>query len=46
MTRWTVNVTQEKEEMTKKLIGTTLTSFGLTKEQGLMGNGQGVSRGC
>ena len=39
------DVTQGKEVMTKKLMGPTLRPFGLTKEQGLMGNGPGVSRG-
>ena len=39
-------MTQEKEEVTKKLMGAALRSFGLTKEQGLMGNGPGVSHGC
>jgi hypothetical protein len=46
MTGGKPEMTQGKEGMTQKLMCTTLTSFGLTKGQGPIFKGRGVSRGC
>ena len=45
MTQSSAAMTLGRAEVTKKQMGRTLTSFGLTKEQGLIAKGPDVSRG-